>query len=150
MPNTGPYGGRWEAADTCSCTPGRCHGGHTIDVGPSWVCLSDERLQQLRDDDIVCVQDWVRSMAAELLAARTRIAELEAKFGGHEIEGAEYAYRVNTPDGDGYHRYPADMREHAEREVAKLLEDPDLAGRVIAEERPILSWRALGEVHTDV
>ncbi|MEV4155434.1 hypothetical protein AB0J48_20630 [Nocardia salmonicida] len=40
--------------------------------------LSDERLHQLVTDDIVCVQDWVRSMAAELLAARARVTELES------------------------------------------------------------------------
>ncbi|WP_446224957.1 hypothetical protein ACTWPB_07520 [Nocardia sp. IBHARD005] len=40
--------------------------------------MTDERLHQLVTDDIVCVQDWVRSMAAELLASRARITALEA------------------------------------------------------------------------
>ncbi|WP_280499382.1 hypothetical protein [Nocardia cyriacigeorgica] len=38
--------------------------------------LTDERLHQLATDDIVCVQDWVRSMAGELLAARAEIGAL--------------------------------------------------------------------------
>lgn len=40
--------------------------------------LTDERLKQIAYDEIVCVTDQVRAMAAELLAARADIAALEA------------------------------------------------------------------------
>ncbi|WP_043737765.1 hypothetical protein [Nocardia asiatica] len=40
--------------------------------------LTDERLRQLAYDDMVCTNDNERAMAAEVLSARTRIAELEA------------------------------------------------------------------------
>lgn len=64
--------------DTCTCAPDDCHGGHTINVGPAWVNLPDERLRQLRDDPNVCTNVGERSMAAELLALRARVTELEA------------------------------------------------------------------------
>lgn len=51
---------------------------NTITAGPAWVCVADERLRQLRDDPDVCTNPGERSMAAELLAARARITELEA------------------------------------------------------------------------
>lgn len=81
----------------CSCPPGDCHGGHTINVGPSWVSVPDERLRQLRDDDIVCVQDWVRSMAAELLPLRARVAELENEVREHErfVRYLHYAHGID-------------------------------------------------------
>ncbi|MEV6219766.1 hypothetical protein [Nocardia sp. NPDC051833] len=78
--------------DTCTCPPGDCHGGHTIDIGPSWVCVADQRLRALRDDPwatrprTALVDDETRSMAAELLALRDERArraklyvELEAE-----------------------------------------------------------------------
>jgi hypothetical protein len=41
--------------------------------------LTDARLRQLRDDEYVCTNANERSMAAELIAARARIAELETE-----------------------------------------------------------------------
>lgn len=62
----------------CSCPPDDCHGGHTIDVGPSWVCVPDDRLRQFRDDPTVAHTTAERSMAAELLALRARVTTMEA------------------------------------------------------------------------
>ncbi|WP_280499384.1 hypothetical protein [Nocardia cyriacigeorgica] len=56
--------------------------------------LTDERLHQLVTDDIVCVPDWVRSIAAELLAARTQLAELEAA-----------APKITAETSDGHHTF---------------------------------------------
>lgn len=64
-------------AASCSCPPGTCHGGHTINMGMPR--LTDDRLRQFRDDEYVCVTDDVRSMAAELLALRAGVIELEAE-----------------------------------------------------------------------
>lgn len=71
--------------DTCTCPPGDCHGGHTINVGPSWVCLPDDRLRQLRDDpfatrpETVTVDPETQSMAAELLALRAAARDHEGR-----------------------------------------------------------------------
>ena len=75
--------------DTCSCSPGACHGGHTIDVGPPWVCIPEERLRQFRDDEYVCVTDDVRSMAAELLALRARVSSWSDRLQELTAHGAE-------------------------------------------------------------
>lgn len=99
-------------SDTCSCPPGDCHGGHTINISPVTVggtgqsmdalrshldacayCrlsetppahLTDEQLRRLTayvhpDEATDYVRPWLHSMAAELLAARARITELEAE-----------------------------------------------------------------------
>lgn len=51
--------------------------------------ITDARLRQLRDDEYVCVTDGVRSMAAELLAARARLATLEEQARVHRREYRE-------------------------------------------------------------
>lgn len=67
--------------DTCSCPPGDCHGGHTINIGPVAVGLTDENLRIVADASHPdCHPDGqVRDMAAELLALRGRVAELEGE-----------------------------------------------------------------------
>lgn len=70
--------------DTCTCPPGACHGGHTIQIGPARFIGPDgrvtaERLHQIVHVEMVCTTEVDRSMAAELLAARARITELEAE-----------------------------------------------------------------------
>lgn len=61
--------------DTCSCPPGDCPGGHTIDAAPPPL-LTDDQLRQLLLDPHA---DYgITAMAAELLALRARVAELEA------------------------------------------------------------------------
>lgn len=73
----------------CGCLQGACHGGHTIDVGPPWVCIPEERLRQFRDDEYVCVTDDVRSMAAELLALRARVSSWSDRLQELTAHGAE-------------------------------------------------------------
>lgn len=63
--------------DSCSCSPGACHGGHTINMGMPR--LTDDRLRQFATDEYVCVTDDVRSMAAELLALRAYAADHEGR-----------------------------------------------------------------------
>ncbi|MEU3011086.1 hypothetical protein [Nocardia asteroides] len=67
--------------DICKCPPDDCHGGHTMNIGPAR--LTDEQLRRLTDyvhpdETTDYVRPWLHSMAAELLALRPRVAELEA------------------------------------------------------------------------
>ncbi|MFC9966311.1 hypothetical protein ACFVH4_18945 [Nocardia ignorata] len=67
--------------DTCTCPPDDCHGGHTINIGPVTERLTDEQLRRFTEyvhpDEATRARPWLHSMAAELLALRARVAELE-------------------------------------------------------------------------
>jgi hypothetical protein len=51
--------------------------------------LTDERLRQLAYDDMVCTNANEQAMAAELLSARARVAELEAALDAKILQHAE-------------------------------------------------------------
>lgn len=89
---------------TCSCPPDDCHGGHTINVGPAWVSIPDDRLRQFRDDPNVCTTASERSMAAELLALRARVTTMAALLDAESERGRQRApigYAVVTTYLDG-------------------------------------------------
>jgi hypothetical protein len=70
--------------DTCTCPPGACHGGHTIQTGPARFIGPDgrvtaERLHQIVHVEMVCTTEVDRSMAAELLALRAYAADHEGR-----------------------------------------------------------------------
>ncbi|MFF4026939.1 hypothetical protein ACFYY5_29225 [Nocardia elegans] len=60
--------------------------------------LTDARLFQLRDDEYVCTNANERSMAAELIDARARIAELEAAQS--EPDAYIAVKRTHSPNAD--------------------------------------------------
>lgn len=63
--------------DTCKCPPDDCHGGHTINIGPARP--DEDRLRTFVKYGRDAEPDEVTAMAAELLALRPRVAELEAE-----------------------------------------------------------------------
>jgi hypothetical protein len=63
------------------------------------ISLTDERLRQLAYDDMVCTNANERAMAAELLSARARIAELEAA----QRPPLGYVVLSRNPDGGRLH-----------------------------------------------
>jgi hypothetical protein len=62
--------------------------------------IAEERLRQFRDDDNVCASPFERSMAAELLNARARIAELEERSSAHSDRLGAIARLLKIYSGD--------------------------------------------------
>lgn len=84
--------------DTCTCPPDDCHGGHTINVGPARP--DEDRLRTFVKYGRDAEPDEVSAMAAELLALRPRVTQLEADQAVANKALDEIAGYVQ-PDEDG-------------------------------------------------
>ena len=93
--------------------------------------LTDDRLRQLAYDDMVCINDSGRAMAVELLAARARIAELEAAQRpplGYVVLGRSTdTVVVMSPRMRPTREDAAEFLAEIQRRIA---EDPEWAGTV--------------------
>ncbi|MFC4373350.1 hypothetical protein ACFO5K_04475 [Nocardia halotolerans] len=85
--------------DPCSCSPGACHGGHTIDVGPSWVRVPEDRLRAIRDNRTANA-DETAAMAAELLAARARAVSMQAALDANTADREGLINRVTALEAE--------------------------------------------------
>lgn len=88
--------------------------------------LTDERLRQLAYDDMVCTNANERAMAAELLSARARIAELEAA----QRPPLGYVAMARPVESDVYSILPtrnlATDKLSAEMQRHRFEKDPDV------------------------
>jgi len=101
--------------DTCTCPPGDCHGGHTTQIGPA-ARLTDEQIVDLvqrwkAGESVNASRPEVNSMAAELLAARARITELEAA----DREHSQFDVYLKFAHGIDVDREDAEFREWQEQ-----------------------------------
>ncbi len=111
--------------DTCTCPPGDCHGGHTINISPSTAGSAeaarptDEQLRTWLDpygESFPAYwteehDDYLDAMFAELLAARARITALEAETREH-AQVIEYLHHAHGIEID---REDDDFREWQEQ-----------------------------------
>jgi len=111
--------------------------------------LTDDRLRQLAYDDMVCTNANERAMAAELLAARARIAELERCLRDEGASAGRLADQLRascTQGADAAARVAeleAEVEDHIEANHNLARERTILRGKVAelgAAQRPPLAY----------